>query len=147
MKALHQLFDIIYKGNKEAATLSWLLWDIAQVWDDLVDGEHVSKTDINRAFVGSLVTVQMNPLWGPDIASAVLNTYLQWSDANAIESDTTSTDEDLAKAWMLRAGIYDIFVMLAAKLYGLDWAVEVGPLVRKTYGEGLEDFITEVRHA
>lgn len=147
MKALEELFDYIYRGNEHATSLSHCLWDIAQVWDDLIDGDEVSKSSINKAFVDSLVTVQTNPLWGPDISVNVLNIYLRWSDANSIEADKNSTDDDLAKAWMLRAGIYDIFVLLAAKLYGLDWATEIGPVVRKTYGETLQDFIQEVRNA
>ena len=77
----------------------------------------------------------------------LLNVYLRWQDANSLESDKASTDDDLAKAWMLRAGLYDLFLILAAKLYGLQWAKEVGPVVRRCYGETLADFIKEIRYA
>lgn len=146
-KVLDHMFHEIYRGDSHAIALSHQLWNIAQTWDDLIDGDEVSKEQINKCFIDALVHVSTNKLWGTDIAANVLNVYLRWSDANYIEADAESTDDDLAKAWMLRAGIYDIFVLLAAKLHGIDWATTIGPIVRKTYGETLKDFLEEARHA
>jgi hypothetical protein len=146
-KVLDGLFNEIYRGNVHAVALSHQLWDISQTWDDLIDGDRVTAEEINNAFINALVNVSTNPLWGADIAANVLNVYLRWSDANYLEADPESTKDDLAKAWMLRAGLYDIFVLLAAKLYGISWANTIGPMVRRTYGETLEDFLQEMQNA
>jgi len=148
MNTFNVLFDNIYKGNRQASELSFLLLNIVHTWDDLVDKDKpVSEAQINRAFLDATVRLTMNPLWDSHIASNFMNVYLRWSTANAIERDNASTHNDLAKAWMLRASVYDIFVLIAHKLYGIEWAEEVGPVVHKYYGETLSDFIKEMRHA
>lgn len=146
MKVLNELFTSIYKGNEDAIRLSTQLWDLAQTWDDLYDGDPISRDAVNKAFTDALFMLPANPLYGPDIQANLLNVYLRWQDANIIESSNAS-DNELAKAWMLRAGIYDLFVLIAAKLYGLAWATKIGPTVRKMYGETLEDYIEEMRNA
>jgi len=142
------LFNQIYKADKYAINLSTLLLDIAHTWDDLIDKDKpVADEQINRAFLSATVDLTMNPLWDKHLASNLLNVYFRWSDANSIERDCSSTDDDLAKAWMLRAGLYDMFVLIAHKLYGRTWAEQVGPIIRKYYGETLIGFIEEVRNA
>lgn len=148
VEAFSQLFETIYQGNADATKLSFDLLNIAHTWDDLIDKDkEITDDAINKAFLDSLYTVQLNPLYGLDIASSVLNCFLRWQDANAIEKDPRSTHNDLAMAWMLRAGLFDIFVLLATKLYGLSWAKEIGVAVRKAYGEKLNDFILEIENA
>lgn len=141
------IFEHIYKGNQQAKDISFKLLNIAHTWDDIVDKDkELSDTDINSAFVMSIFEIQNSPLWfSCGLNHHVLNVFLRWQDANAIEKDANSTDEDLAKAYMLRAGIYDIFVIIAYSLHGLDWAKDIGVMVRKSYGEKLGDFIKEVR--
>ena len=147
-EVFEELFNLIYKGHEEAIRLSFDLLQLAHTWDDLVDGDkEVSGDEANTAFVACMFTIPTSPLWGVDMQANLLNVYLRWQDANSLESDKASTDDDLAKAWMLRAGLYDLFVLIATKLYGLQWAKEVGPVVRKCYGETLADFIKEIRYA
>lgn len=147
-KAFEALFSLIYRSDKRATELSFMLLNVAHTWDDLVDRDvEVTPGQVDKAFFDSIYTIQAHPLWGPDMAAVFLNVYLRWSDANVIEQDKSSTDNDLAKAWMLRAGLYDLFVMIAAKLFGIEWAKHVGPTVRRAYGETLTDFIEEIRNA
>lgn len=142
-----ELFHIIYKGNVHASDVSIAFIEVLHVWDDLIDKDReLSDQEINTAFLNATVTLAASPLWGPDMANHMVNIYLKWQDANVLEHDPQATDDDIAKAWMLRASFYDIFVLLAGKLYGLEWANEVGPLVRRTYGETLADFKEEVRN-
>jgi hypothetical protein len=141
------LFILIYKHNKTAIELSYCLLQIAHLWDDLIDEDKkVSKLDINNAFVNALFVLPNNPLWDRDLNANLYNVYLRWQDANSIEQNKESTDNDLAMAWMLRASIYDMFVLIAEKLYGKEWARSIGPTVRAFYGEKLKDFIKEMRH-
>ena len=81
------------------------------------------------------------------IAHHVLNCYLRWRDANTIEGSDKKIDSDLHKTYMLRAGVYDIFVIIAYYLYGDGWAEQIGPVVRKFYGETLDDYLREIKNA
>ena len=142
------LFNYIYKGNAEAIALSYCLLRIAHAWDDLVDKDkELTNEDINNAFVDALFTLPNNPLWDFRLNSVLYSVYLRWQEANVIEADKASTDNDLAMAWMLRASLYDLFVIIADKLYGRAWAEYIGVSVRKFYGESLKSYIKEIRHA
>lgn len=143
-EVFEELFNIIYKGNAEAKALSFSLLQVAHTWDDLVDGDkEVSGDEANSAFLACLFGIPSSPLWDTCMQANLLNVYLRWQDANSLEAEKV----ELEKAWMLRAGLYDLFVLIAFKLYGFAWAKEIGPIVRKTYGETLQDFIQEVQNA
>ena len=142
------LFSYIFKGNKQASELAYMLLSIAHTWDDLVDKDkEVSAEQANTVFVDCLFNLQAHPLWGIDLQSNLLCVYFRWQSANSIEADKNSTDNDLAMAWMLRASLYDLFILTAAKLYGISWAVEIAPVVHRYYGEPLQNFIQEIRNA
>ena len=142
--SLFNFFNWLYKGNQQAVMLAVTLFDISQTWDDLVDGDDVEPDAVNRCFVNCLVVLPQNPIvWQmPELPHHIYNVFLRWRDATNIENNSPS-DIDLDKCYMLRAGIYDIFVLIAAKLYGDDYAKEVGPSVRKFYGETLKTFKQE----
>ncbi len=141
------LFDHIYKGHVLATRLSFELIHVSQVWDDIIDGDPVSNKDVNRAFLMALVDIPSNPLWDAELQANLVNTYLKWTTANVIETEHTHDDNAVAQAWMLRSSIYDMFVIIAKKVHGLDWAETIGVTVRLHYGETLEQFISEVQNA
>ena len=147
-ESFSSLFKVIYKDNEMAESLSFLILEIVHVWDDLIDKDKpIEDGDINKAFLAAVVELSINPLWGEDLAYNFLNVYLRWQDANHIESDASSSDNDISMAWMLRAGVYDLFSLIALKLHGIEWAVTIGPTVRKLYGEKLIDFKKEFGYA
>lgn len=139
------LFKFIYKEDANAIRLSFKILRIAHTWDDLIDGDKsVTPEQISKAFVSATIDLTLNPLWGEDLAYNLINIYIKWLDANQIESsEGACTNDNLALAWNLRAGLYDIFVLIALKLYGLDWACEISMQTRLTYGETLEDYMKE----
>lgn len=143
------LFDHIYKGDAGAKEVSFKILDVAHTWDDLVDGDKsVTASVVNRAFIQSIFELQRYPIWfTAGLDHHVLNCYLRWRDATNMELDKKSSDDDLAKCWMLRAGLYDIFVIIAYHLHGDEWAEQIGPDVRRFYGEKLRDYIEELKNA
>ena len=135
-EAFNVLFNHIYKEDEKAISLSMRLVEIAHVWDDLVDGDKVSTANINKAFIDSIFTLQAHEYWFPmGLNHQVLNVFLRWQDATTIENDPNKTEQDLEKTFMLRAGIYDIFSVIAYYLHGNEWALEVGPTIRRFYAE------------
>jgi len=148
LSAFAVLFDEIYKGNESAKSLSFQLIEVSQAWDDLYDKDkEVTGDQVNRVFLLSIIEMQENPLWsGCGMAHHVLNVYLRWRDASKIEENAPS-DDDLNKCYMIRAGMYDLFVLLAYYLHGDEWAMTVGPLVRRFYGETLKEYKEEIKNA
>lgn len=145
-KVFDELFTVIYKGNEDAKLFSFKLLEVAHTWDDIVDGDNPSEDRVNSAFVSCFYEFQRHPIWkDAGLDHHLLNVFFRWRDANIIEKDNQSTDDDLNKSYMLRAGVYDLFVIIAYHLYGNEWAAEIGPYVRKSYGETLKDYIKEVR--
>tara|TARA_R110002153_G_scaffold173631_1_gene326404 strand:- start:1235 stop:1693 length:459 start_codon:yes stop_codon:yes gene_type:complete len=142
------LFEYIYKGNKDAISLSLALLKIAHTWDDLIDNDkEVSNATIDSAFLASTIDLTLNPLWDECLAYNLLNVYIRWNCANKIEKNINSTNNELAKAWCLRAGLYDLFSLIATRLYGLGWGLSINEDVYNFYGETLKDFIKEIRNA
>lgn len=148
-QAFQQLFERIFKGNEAAMSLAFTLMQFFHIWDDIKDRDFVKldTKQVDRNFVAILTSVAANPLWDLHLQGVFLSVYFRWQAANKFESDLLASNNTLAKAWMLRAGCYDLFVMIARKLYGNDWAEEIAPEVYMTYGESFQDFLLEVRHA
>lgn len=147
IESFNILFDHIYKENKEAKEISFKLLDVAHTWDDLVDGDKsVTASVVNRAFMSCVFELQRYPLWfQAGLDHHVLNCYFRWRDASNLEADPNTSDDDLIKCYMLRAGLYDLFVIIAYHLYGDEWAEEIGPIVRKFYGESPQEYLSEIR--
>ena len=147
-ESLNQLFAHIYKGNEQAITLSHQLWDVAQTLDDFYDDDPVSKPDVYKFALNTMFNIPNCQLAiAVGLNHHLLGVFLRWVDANTIEQDENRTKEDLIKAYMLRAGIYDIFVIIAYYLHGADWAFEIGPIVRRYYGEIFSEYESEIGYA
>lgn len=145
-QSLRQFLDTLYQGNRQAIDLSIKLFGIAQVWDDIIDGDEYSVQSVNRAFVAALVEIPTNQIYQamPELPYHIYNVFLRWRDATNIEN-SAHDDNDLHKCYMLRAGLYDIFALIAAKLYGDDYAEKVGPSIRRFYGETFQDYSKEFK--
>ena len=132
------------KGNESAINFCVMIIDIIDTWDDLVDGDEVSQDDINNAFFLSLFELPKNQFYRQcesELRPVMINVFLRWNDANKMEAK----GEHLEKCYMLRAGLYDLFAHCALLVGGLKWANEIGPSIRKLYGETLEDYLEEMK--
>jgi hypothetical protein len=137
-QAFYNAFHRFYKGNESAISLSMMLIDSLHVWDDLIDGDEVSSDNVNRVFRYLIYDIPLNPVYRliPGMPDHLLNVYLRWRDATEMEAEEKP---DLEKTYMLRAGLYDIFSLIAYHLCGDDWSQKIGPDIRKLYGETLDD--------
>jgi hypothetical protein len=147
LESFRAFFEEIFKGDLASIKFCLDLLEVAHVWDDLVDKDNrLTSGEINRVFITAIFGLQNYPLWfSAGLNHLVLNSFLKWRDANEIENNPLSSDDDLSKSYMLRAGLYDVFAVIAYHLYGDEWAREVGPKIRLLYGEKLKDYILEMR--
>lgn len=139
------LFDRIYQGDKSLCGVAMTVLEAVHLWDDLIDGDEIDNRDVNRVFLKLFTVLAPHPLWDRELSGLMYSVYLRWQEANTFECDPDATDHELSQAWMLRAGVYDIFILLAAKRFGTEWAEAIGPEVRRAYGEQLNSFIEETR--
>jgi hypothetical protein len=146
IKAIRDVCTQIYQGYMPAVELTVLLFEVSQTWDDLIDGETLSNDDINDTFVKCLCILPANEMMRlmPELTHHIYNLFLRWRDSTEMENNSPS-DDDLNMCYMLRAGFYDIIVLIAAKLYGDQYAKSVGPMVRRFYSEKLEAFKLEFK--
>lgn len=144
----NQFFDFIYQGNEAAKAISFEILQLVHIWDDLYDKDkEVSPDQVNSAFFSAVYKLQENPLWQQcRLGEHMLNVILRWQDANVLEQELLS-EHDLNKAYMLRAGVYDLFSVLCYHLFGMAWAQEVGPQIRRFYCESLEEYKEEMKNA
>lgn len=138
-----------FRGDVDAAAFCLDMWNIVQVWDDLVDRDAETPADvINETFRRAVYTIPTNPFYAAhahELAPLVHNVVLQWQIANTFEQEREEGDVD--RAWMLRAGIYQLFVYVAGLAVDPVWAAVVGPSIWRTYGESLADFHEEMNDA
>lgn len=143
---LKKNLEYCLKGDIWAVKLCIDLFEIAQVWDDLIDRDNnVNDDKINEAFIKALVELPSNPFYYEHIVelkTLVMNVILQWLDANVLEKGSF---RDKIMAYMLRAGIYQVFNYCAYLVGGIEWAKKIGPDMRRLYGETLKDFLKEMK--
>ena len=148
--SLGNAFVVWFQGNHAACQYCLDLWDIAQVWDDLIDGDHVEGDEINKVMVKATSSLHTNPFFVQYASSLIpvqVSTFLQWRDATTIELDPERTEDDLAKCYMLRAGLYSLFAFVAFLVGGDEWAKQVGPQIRRHYGEKFSEYRQEMQNA
>jgi hypothetical protein len=135
--AFRQAFNEFFKGQQNAVSLCMMLLEVSHAWDDIVDGDAISESDVNRVFKYLIYDIPKNPIYLaiPSLPDHMLNVFLRWRDANKLER---MDPPEVEKSYMLRAGIYDIFQLIAYYMYGDEWAEEIGPKVRMLYGETIE---------
>ena len=135
-----------FQGNGYAVRLALDIWSVIQVWDDLVDKDsEVGSDEINETFRKLIYTIPSNPFYAEhahEFAPILHDMMIRWQIANTLEEE--QSDGDLEKAWMLRAGVYQVFVYIASKAVDPVWAAIVGPEIWRSYGETLPDFIAEM---
>lgn len=134
-----------FLGNEDAIELACELFDLAQQWDDVVDEGDTSKANPVLSYLG--FRLNYRPFFARHenlLRPALLIAYLGWRDANVLER---GDEADKEKAFMLRAGIYDVFALMAWIIGGEDHSARVGPSIRRAYAERLADFLREHANA
>lgn len=136
-----------FQGDESAVRYCLDLLTVAHAWDDLIDRDRAVE-DVDGVFRRLLVDIPLNPFFQRFQAHLVPlagSVILQWHAANALEAEPRGADR--AKAYMLRAGIYQIFAYVAWLIGGDAWGRQVAPEVWRLYGETPDDFMGESDHA
>ena len=127
------------KGDADALTFLLDVFNIVEVWDDLIDKDNpLQPSDISGAFYTALINLPRNPFYqrnftllNPVFEAAIMD----WHTANSLES---KGGDSLHMAFALRCGVQMLVVMCARIVGGIEWAKKVGVELREmgdTYAE------------
>jgi len=145
MMDLIDKFGEWFRGDEGAVNFARMIWVAAQEWDDLEDE---GKCSNHNALLSWLAFgKEYDPYFAAHqhiLRPVFLSTYLQWMVANVLEKGDKN---DVSKAYMLRAGIYGIWHMMAWIAGGDDWAAKIGPDIYRQYGETPESLWQEFNNA
>lgn len=131
-----------FQNDTSAVELAEALWECMQNWDDIVDDGDTSKA--NDTFQYLVFRMDYQPFFSANasiLRPVLLSMYLDWRDATEMEK--SGADPDLEKAFMLRAGIYRVYSVMAWIIGGEAHSKIAGPEIHRAYGERLEGFKKE----
>ena len=134
------------KGDESAVALLFILGDISQVWDDLIDRDKpVSNLDINRMMMLSLIDLNKNSFFVRHHTelTTILDVQIQsWIDSNFLEQ--TKDPHFIHVAFGLRSVLTPVFLHMVGMIGGMDWRMqamkEIYPAV---YDEPFENYLKE----
>jgi hypothetical protein len=130
---VHDLTDKFREwfGDEDAVRFANELWSAAQEWDDLEDE---GKCDHNPLLAWLAFGKEYDAFFSRNNAllrPALMQMYLSWTAANVLDHEP----DQIEKAYMLRAGIYQVWHIMAWICGGHDHAVRVGPDIYRQYSE------------
>ena len=136
-------------GNSNAIVFCLDMIKAIHLWDDLIDKDNELKDEeINDVFTFLMVDMPMNPFYAVnhrEIAPMMNTIILKWHTANVFEKEKEVNDVD--KAYMLRAELYQLFVLCATLVGGREWGREMSIHIWRLYGESVKELKKEVKDA
>ncbi len=128
--------------------IDWLLmlWGAIQVFDDVADGDTVTRPDLDAAIWNTLVAMPRNPFFvvhAATLAPVMAASILKWQASDRAEIAGAPTA--MSYAW--RAGYYDVVLMAVQCCKGVEFATNNAHHVMALYGEHLGDYLKEFEHA
>jgi hypothetical protein len=126
----------------------WLmgLWNVAQVFDDMADGDFPERDQLDRALCDALVLLPENQFYAANkhiLLPLVALCILKWKASDDLER----AGEAGAMSYVWRAGFYDLVLACVQIAHGMETAMEIAANVARLYGESLEDYVKEMRDA
>jgi hypothetical protein len=143
-----EYLEYAFKGDKDAVALMMTVTKVADVWDNLIDGDVPVETDaINAAFYAALVAIPSNPAFRRyqlDLLVVFNTSIVNWLASNELAKGDLHAKQI---AHVTRYSVADVAVYLATAIGGPDWAIQVTPELRlRSQKDRLENFLKEHGH-
>lgn len=138
---MNDRFVVWFKGDEEAVEFALSLWSAMQEWDDLHDEGQCANHNALLSWLA--FGKEFTPYFARNahfLRPALLSMYLAWTASNELDRGSR---QDVEKSYMLRAGIYGVWHLMAWIAGGDNWAVKVGPEIYRSYGETAEEIWKE----
>jgi hypothetical protein len=128
----------------------WLvdLFETLQGLDDWYDGDDIPDREKLKVIHNCLVVLSSNPFFlinHSRLHPLINNLILKWCGANDIEEQKDAAQ--LPKAYMWRAGFYDVVLEVFAIQNGFQAAAMTASRILEMYGESLDSYTKEFTNA
>ena len=149
MSAIQSLHDNLTQAfGLPSSAVEWLLmiYQAIQVFDDVADGDEVTRQELDKTIWNMLVAMHHNKFWrlNQDALSPLLSTMvLKWQASDVVERDGKAD----ANSFVWRAGYYDLVLASVQICHGPEIAIKMAPYVMGLYGEKFEDYMREFKNA
>jgi hypothetical protein len=146
---MKESFNRWFLGNTEAISFCLGIVKSAHLWDDLIDKDNdYTDKEVHDVFSFLMFEMPSNPFYirhQRELSPIMMSILLKWHTANIFEKERQ--EGDINKAFVLRAELYQLFVICAVLTGGREWGIEVSPTIWRSYGELFEDFKQEIDNA
>ena len=126
----------------------WLMgmWNVAQVFDDMADGDFPQREDLDRALCDALVNLPENEFYLAHrhiLLPLVSLCILKWKASDDLERAGDAS----AVSYVWRAGFYDLVLACVQIIHGIDASMDIAANVARLYGETLDEYMKEMGNA
>ena len=126
--------------------VDWLcgMYDVAQFFDDVADGDKFTRKEFDSALWASLIGLNTNPFYtqhAQALAPSVALFVLKWQASD--KEERMGNANPVTFVW--RAGYFDLVLMAVLLCKGHEYATENAHLVSRLYSENLEDYMEEFK--
>ena len=127
-----------------ASAVEWLLmmFQVTQVFDDVADGDEVSREELNKCIWNTLVAMPLNSFFAANsttLLPVVALSILKWQGSDSVER--AGAANEMSFAW--RAAFYDLCMIVVQACHGVKRATELSGDVLRLYGEDFETYRKE----
>lgn len=132
----------------DAAAFLLSVWNLIQGLDDWVDGTHTERGEQDKTIWAATVGLSSNAFYQQHLfwlQPIIANATLKWQAADHVERHRQF--EHFPKAYMWRAGYYDLFLQVVLLVHGPEEATRLAPTVMALYAETYPDYLKEFTDA
>lgn len=128
--------------------IDWLcdMWAATQLFDDVADGDNISRDDLNRVIWASLVGMNRNMFWVQNSLNLLPTIELmifKWQASDKAETSARANEQ----SYMWRSGFYDLVLSVYYLCHGEHMATANAENILNIYGEKYKDYKTEFTNA
>lgn len=130
------------QGNKDALNFLLTLFNIAEVWDDIIDGDTPDSSEVHQAFMDAMFGLNSNPFYVKHVGHLqplMLAGINAWLDSTELEKETDTWSQTWAYA--LRDWYMELVAACAYIVGGFDHMRRISLEARRFFqAETLEEF-------
>ena len=127
---------------------AWLLdmWHVIQVFDDVADGDAISRIDLDLAIWKALVALPGNAFYrrfAAELQPVVATAFFKWKASD----DAERAGRADARSFVWRSAYYDLILLVILLCHGPVAAIEKAESVMSLFGESYAAYCEEFPHA
>lgn len=127
---------------------AWLLdmWHVIQVFDDIADGDPVSRRDLDLTIWKALIAMPANTFYrrfAMELQPVVATAFFKWKASDDAERGGRAD----ARSFVWRSAYYDLVLLVILLCHGPVAAIEKAESVMALYGEDYAKYREEFSNA